>query len=260
MKIFTGNTSFRLKEQYNLKQILAIWLLSALPMGILTFVITPILVPLLKLPPIIVYWICINVGLIWQFILSVIILKKEKQQFTWSKILKRTKYQRPVNPKNGKASYWLLLWVVPFILLSWLIQSGTIVLPNVDKMITSLIKSLPKYDMSQLATENYKGAWWIAAMYLITMVFNYFLGEEFLYRGILLPKMRGVFGKWDWFANGVLFGFYHLHKPQIILSTALYFGFVFGFPSKLFQSNWMGLIIHGLEGILGLVIILSLLL
>jgi hypothetical protein len=31
--------------------------------------------------------------------------------------------------------------------------------------------------------------------------------------GMLLPKMEGVFGKWSWVANGVLFGFYHLHQP-----------------------------------------------
>ena len=89
---------------------------------------------------------------------------------------------------------------------------------------------------------------------------EYPLGEEFMYRGILLPKMNGVFGKWDWFFNGILFGLYHLHKPQIILSTALYFGLVFALPSKLFQSSWMAVFIHGLEGVLGLVMILGIIL
>jgi uncharacterized protein len=32
------------------------------------------------------------------------------------------------------------------------------------------------------------------------------LGEEFLFRGVLLPCMEGVFGRWSWVANGVLFG------------------------------------------------------
>jgi uncharacterized protein len=119
---------------------------------------------------------------------------------------------------------------------------------------------LSQYDLSGLATPEYKGAWWILGLFLVTMIFNYFLGEEFIYRGILLPKMHGVFGKWDWLANGVLFGFYHLHKPHIILSTAIYFGFLFSFPSKYFQSSWMALIIHGLEGLLGLTIVLGVIL
>lgn len=247
-------------SQYSLGQILLIWALSALPMGILAFVITPILVPILKIHPLLVYWICINIGLIWQFILSVLILKQEGGSLSWSEILNRLHYKRPVHPKNRKSSWWLLLWVIPFILLSWLIQSGILPLPEVDKMMAPFVEHLPKYEMSELATGNIPIAWWMLGLYVITVVFNYILGEELLYRGILLPKMNGVFGKWDWFANGILFGLYHLHKPQIILSTAIYFGFVFAFPSKLFQSNWMGLIIHGLEGLIGFVIIFSLLL
>ena len=36
-------------------------------------------------------------------------------------------------------------------------------------------------------------------------VFNTVLGEELLFRGLLLPRMNGVFGRRDWLANGVLF-------------------------------------------------------
>ena len=149
--------------------------------------------------------------------------------------------------------------MIPFILLSGFLQSG-VGFPDLDTLAVPFIKNLPQYDLSKLATPEYKGAWWILGLFLITFLFNYFLGEEFLYRGILLPKMNGVFGKWDWFANGVLFGFYHLHKPQIIISTALLFGLLFAFPSKRFQSSWMAVIIHGVEGLFGLIIVLGVIL
>ena len=42
-------------------------------------------------------------------------------------------------------------------------------------------------------------------------VFNTVLGEELLFRGYLLPRMAGVFGRYDWVANGVIFAAYHLH-------------------------------------------------
>ncbi len=255
-----SSPSNSLHEQYSLKKILIIWALSAIPMGILAFVVTPILIPIIGLPPLIVYWMAIVVGLIWQFILSILILKKDGQDLKWTTFRNRMKYQTPINPKTGKSNKWLFLWVLPFILLSALLQTGVVNIPNIDGLMTPLIKDLPQYDLSGLATPAYKGAWWILGLYLITMLFNYFLGEEFLYRGILLPKMNVVFGKWDWFANGILFGFYHLHKPHVILSTALLFGFVFAFPSKYFQSNWMAVIIHGLEGIFGLIIVLAVIL
>lgn len=257
----TKNGEILLAEQYTLKKILIIWALSAMPMAILAFVVTPILIPIIDLPPAIVYWMAVIVGLMWQFVLSILILRNEGHVLNWSTIQKRMRYQRPLNPKTGKPSNWLFLWVIPFIVLSALLQSGVIVgFPDLDGFVAPYIQDLPQYDLSALATPEYKGAWWILGLFLITMVFNYFLGEEFIYRGILLPKMNGVFGKWDWLANGVLFGFYHLHKPQIILSTALLFGFLFAFPSKYFKSNWMAVIIHGLEGLLGLVVVLGVIL
>lgn len=231
-----------------------------MPMGVLAYVVTPKVVAITSWPPIIVYWIAVIIGLVWQFILSLIILRLDESELNWQTVVTRMKYQKPVNPKTGKSNYWLLLWTMPFIILSAVIQSGLIKLPDVDSLMTPLIQHLPKYDLSSLATADYKGAWWILGLFMVTGLFNYFFGEEFIYRGILLPKMNGVFGKWDWFFNGILFGFYHLHKPQVILSTALYFGFVFALPSKLFQSNWMAVIIHGLEGLLGIIIVLGVIL
>jgi len=245
-------------KQYSFKKIIIIWIISVIPMPILAFVITPFLIPKIDLHPGIVYWMAIIVGMIWQFVLSVIILKREGHEIKWSAIRKRMKYQKPKNPKTGKSSYWLFLWVIPFILLSGSLQM--INLPDIETMMFPFIDNLPQYDMSVLATPEYKGAWWLLGLLLISSVFNYLLGEEFLYRGILLPKMNGVFGKWDWFANGVLFGFYHLHKPQMFITSALVTGFLFAFPSKRFQSNWMAVIIHGAEGLFILILVLGIIL
>lgn len=175
-----------LDEQYSLKKILIIWALSAIPMAMLAFVVSPILIPIIDLPPAIVYWMAIIVGLIWQFVLSILILKSEGHDLNRSTLRKRMKYQKPQNPKTGKSGNWLFLWVIPFIILSGLLQSGVIVgFPDLDSIVAPYIQNLPQYDLSGLATPEYKGAWWILGLFLITMVFNYFLGEEFLYRGIL---------------------------------------------------------------------------
>ena len=253
----TSMQTEQLDKPYSLKKILLIWAASAIPMGILAYVITPEIVKFTEWSPVIVYWFAVNFGLVWQFILALIVLKLDGNKLNWQTVVTRMKYQKPINPKTGRSSYWLLLWTIPFLLLSAVIQFGVIDLPNVDALLTPLIKNLPQYDMSSLSVAKLKGAWWILGLYLFTALFNYFLGEEFIYWGILLPKMNGVFGRWDWFFTGILFGFYHLHKPQIILSTALYFGFVFAFPSKLFKSNWMAVIIHGMEGVLGLIMVLG---
>lgn len=247
----------KIDDQYGLRKNLLIWMLSALPMFLFSFVVAPTVKTVTKWPVLIVCWMSIIALLMWQFVLSLCVLNYDGHDLNKETLIKRSKYQKPVYPKTGKSSYRLLLWTIPFIVLSIAIQSDMIGLPEVDHFLAPLVKRLPAYDLSSLSKENFKGKWWILILLVLTLVFNYFLGEELLYRGILLPKMKGVFAKWDWFFNEVLFGFYHLHKLQVILSTALYFGFVFAFPSRLFQSSWMAAIIHGLEGVLALFFVLS---
>ena len=91
------------------------------------------------------------------------------------------------------------------------------------------------------------GQWWILGLTLTSLLFNYFLGEELLFHGVLLPRMAGVFGRWDWVANTVLFGLYHVHKiwfwPSMIASS-----FGYAWDARRFRSLWMSVIVHGIEG------------
>ena len=57
------------------------------------------------------------------------------------------------------------------------------------------------------------------------------IGEELYYRAALQPKMRGVFGKWDWAANGVGFALKHAYfwwRLPILIPAGLAFAFLFG--------------------------------
>ena len=66
--------------------------------------------------------------------------------------------------------------------------------------------------------------------FLIGLVCNIF-GEEIYYRGYLLPRMRGVFGRWDWVANGILFTLKHVYQRWLypgILIGGLSFAFAAG--------------------------------
>jgi membrane protease YdiL (CAAX protease family) len=94
------------------------------------------------------------------------------------------------------------------------------------------------------------GAWWFLGLFIVLAVFNTFLGEEFIFRGVLLPKMEGVFGKWDWVANGALMGAYHWHQPWGIPANILVSILFFSLPSKRFRSNWMTIIAHSMQYLL----------
>ena len=99
------------------------------------------------------------------------------------------------------------------------------------------------------------GAWGFYGLFLVMLVFNIF-GEEIFFRGVLLPKMEGVFGKWDWVANDVLFGLFHLHEPWVILPAALDGAIIFGLPVRRFRSTWLSIIGHAAANLILLPLIL----
>ncbi len=248
--------------QYSFAKIVGIWALATAPMPVFAFAVTPAVIACFNIssevPPLVVFWPFMIVGLMWQCALSLIIVRRECGEVKWRTVRQRMWYQRPRAPGTGRGSYWLFLWVLPFIILSY--ASQYVPLPDIVGTIFPCAVHLPHYSLGQVLTPEYKGAWWLLVLALITIPFNYLLGEEFLFRGILLPKMRGVFGRWDWFFNGVFFGMYHLHKPFGIPHQILFSGIILSLPARRFRSNWMAVIVHGTEAIVALWLLLGVIL
>jgi membrane protease YdiL (CAAX protease family) len=237
-------------EQYSLAKILSIWAAVAVPMPIMAFWIAPAVADRLNATPLLLIWFFMIAGMVWQFLLSVWLLHRELDTFTWAAIRERIWLRKPSDPRTGKSSYKLFWWLIP----AFGFYAAIELTPVVD-IIGRLIllpfpwlAELPEMDLHDLGNGEFVGAWWLMGVAVLNCVFNYLLGEELLFRGVLLPKMRGVFGKWDWVANSALFALYHLHRPVQML------GFIFGglawsFPSRYFRSNWFAIILHGLEAI-----------
>jgi membrane protease YdiL (CAAX protease family) len=104
------------------------------------------------------------------------------------------------------------------------------------------------------------GNWVWFALIAALSVCNTILGEELLFRGVLLPRMQGAFGRWDWVANGFLFAAYHLHMPWVIVATLLGDTLALSYPSRRYRSALIGIIVHSSQSALVLVLLLSLVL
>ena len=83
---------------------------------------------------------------------------------------------------------------------------------------------------------------------MVSSLFNYGLGEALLFHGVLLPRMEQAWGRGAWIGNGLLFAAYHVHKfwliPGLVISCLCY-----SLPAQAFRSNWLAILIHGLEGV-----------
>lgn len=114
-----ANAAAEMGEQYSLGRILGIWALAAIPMGILGWVIFPALSPDFNSDPLgagVTRMVLLTVGLIWQFVLSMIIVRREEGDLRWATIKRRLRLNTPRDPTTGETGRRLWLWVVPFMI------------------------------------------------------------------------------------------------------------------------------------------------
>jgi membrane protease YdiL (CAAX protease family) len=239
----------RLKSQYTLLQILGIWLAGGAPLWIFGWVIHPTLSQGLPALDKGLLWMELAlVGVVWQFVLSMLIVYREEGNIWISTIGRRFWLNHPVSPRTGQKDRRLWWLLIPLMLLVVALELG--LAPFLNGIWTTLFPFLAEPQSRSLdalfAPEMQArliGAWDFFSLFVILSIFNNFLGEEFLFRGVLLPKMKGVFGRWDWAANGVVFGMYHLHMPWGIPGNIV-FGWLLAFTAKRFRSNWFPIIMH----------------
>ncbi|HSL45111.1 MAG TPA: type II CAAX endopeptidase family protein [Anaerolineales bacterium] len=253
------------RGQYTIWQIIGIWLAAGTPMWVLGWLVYPALsqnlaavdAGLLRIK-------LLLVGLVWQFVLSMLILYGEEGNIRVETIRRRFRLNSPISPKTGQKDNRLWWLIVPFILLVVVLYMWiTPVLNGIWTQFFPFLAEPERYSMAVLFAPElrafWKGAWNLLVLQMVLSVFNTFLGEEFIFRGVLLPKMKGVFGKWDWVANGVLFGLYHLHQPWGLPGNILS-GLVFAFTGKRYRSTWFPIILHSGQSVYFLFLILGLVL
>jgi membrane protease YdiL (CAAX protease family) len=242
-------------RQYSLAQILGVWAAAAIPMAVLAWVVAPWLRDQLggDDPFAQALLICITAGLIWQFVLVVILLRAELGSLRWSRVIDALWLRAPRDPNSGRVGGRVWWWVLLFVFLFGLWT-----------MVPSIPGPSPRafadFIDSDRGEEFFSGAWGWFAVVVVLAIFNTVLGEELLFRGLLLPRMQGAFGRWDWVANGVLFAVYHLHQPWTILNNFVDAIFLFAYPSRRFQSAWMGIIVHSTQSVVLIAIVLALVL
>ena len=106
-------------KQYSLAKILGIWALAAIPMGILSWVVFPAVSPDAGSNPLaagVTRIALLTVGLIWLFVLSMIIVRQEEGDLRWATVKRRLRLNAPRDPKTGETRRRLWLWVLPLLI------------------------------------------------------------------------------------------------------------------------------------------------
>ena len=237
--------------QYSRAKIAVIWAAATLPMALLSWAVAPWLKgslgeesPLAK-----ALLLSLTVGLIWQFVLVVVLVAREQGSLRWSLVRQALWLRAPRDPKTGRKGGRVWLWLLVFMVAFGLLQELPLTLPAPSQ------RDLGEFLQTDASEDLFRGAWGWFALVVVLAVFNTVLGEELLFRGLLLPRMQGAFGRADWLANGILTGVYHLHLPWAIPSSVVT-GLIFSFPSRRFESALMGILVHSAQNVVVLMVLL----
>jgi membrane protease YdiL (CAAX protease family) len=194
--------------------------------------------------------VCLTVGLVWQFVLVLALVAHERGNLRWVTLRDALWLRSPRSPRSGRVGGRVWLVILPLVVA--LALEGLVPSPPAPPD-----RDLGLFLASDAGAEFLHGAWGWFGLMAVLWVFNTVLGEELLFRGFLLPRMNGAFGRGDWVANGVLFAAYHLHVPWRIPATLLDM-FILAYPTKRYRSAWIGIAVHSSQSVVFAAIVLTL--
>lgn len=240
--------------QLGMAGILGVWAAAAIPMGLLAWVFAPWFADQLSGPGAFAraMIVALTTGLVWQFVLTTILVRREQGTLRWSVVRDALWLRSPTSPTTGRRGGRLWWIVLPLVVLA-AAKDFVPKIPHAESLDFFVFVGTDE------GRDFLSGAWGWFAVLLVMTLFNTVLGEELLFRGYLLPRMNGVFGRRDWIANGVLFGLYHLHRwwaiPGLLVGALTY-----AWPAKHFRSAPVAIAVHSAQSLVVVALVLPLVL
>jgi membrane protease YdiL (CAAX protease family) len=185
-----------------------------------------------------------------ELIVALVLLRREGYKLTISGLRDRLRLRWPGGRKKWGLAIAVLVIVFALSMASAPLSQALAAVPgfvppaywppmsNPTAAVTTAAGMFPDVDLAG-------NVLFLVALFVVGLVFN-IGGEELYYRGFLLPKMRGVFGKWDWVANGLGFWLKHYYQRWIypsILAGCLGWAFLAGPLGSLWAASlfhWIG--------------------
>jgi membrane protease YdiL (CAAX protease family) len=201
------------------------------------------------------YSVALGIPLALLLILSLIWLRMEGYPLTWQALVERFRLRR----MEGRDWLWsigivLLCSVAGFAAVSQvcnaLIGAGWIPVPDDLPAFVSpktLTDPMVAYDE---AAGGLRGNWLLVLVATVTWVVN-ILGEEFWWRGVVLPRQERAFGRWAWVVHGLMWAAFHSYKWWDVLNLVpISLGLSYVCSRR--KSTTPGIVIHSITNGVGL--------
>jgi len=203
-----------------------------------------------------------TIPMIVLIIAAIIAYRREGNSMTWFEFRKRFRLDK----MDGRSWLWtvglMLFMVISAGLLSftarWLATSYSLFAPPdfwpAELNPASSAGPPNGVPPTQFMDMPLAGNWWILVVLIVSLVIAT-LGEEFWWRGYILPRQELVYGKWTWFIHGLLWISFHLFAPWNII-TILPGCLALSYVTQRLKNTWPAIIAHGLaNGLLVIIIV-----
>jgi membrane protease YdiL (CAAX protease family) len=181
----------------------------------------------------------INGGIVFIILFStaMILLKREEPKLTF-KIFKEKLNLRPLSKRD---LIWTLIGILTISVFSMLIMKGLTRLSELypDKISSSF--SPPFLEFHVLDKSQY----WIFLVWIPFFFFNIF-GEEFLWRGFILPRQKLNSDTANWTLNSLGWLLFHIAFGWKLVVLLLPILIINPFIVQKTKNTWTGILIHGL--------------
>jgi len=201
----------------------------------LMFALTRYLIPFLHKTiggEIILFWFLVgSLGIFLPLIITgIIILKREGRQLSKKTWIERLRFRKIT--RND------LIWSIGGILVV-LVFTG--LLMKSLELLGGKFESSPSF----MFLEPLSGArYFILVAWFPYWIMN-ILGEEFFWRGVMMPRQEISFGKYTWLIHGFGWGLFHIAFGWHLLITLIPLLFVQSYVVQKTKNSWTGVIMHG---------------
>lgn len=214
---------------------LAIYVFAALIMFCLTKYLIPYLSEITGQEPVIFWFIVAGLGIFTPLIITgILILKKEGYSLNWETWVRRLRFK-----KISKSD---LIWSLGGLIVVGIL-SGVVM--KVMEVLIGQFNHSPTFMTFEPLTP---GRYWILLLWFPYWLLNIF-GEEFIWRGVMLPRQELAFGKYTWLIHGTGWGLFHIAFGWHLLITLLPLIYIQSYIVQKKKNSWIGVIMHaGLNG------------
>lgn len=208
-----------------------IFVSTSILLWIMTHLCIPFLSDITGLEPIVFWFICGGLGVFTPLIIAgVTMLRKEGYKFTSETFVRRLRF-RTMTRRDW--SYSLVALVVIGILTVGIMFIMQNLIPNFNH-------TPPFMTLEPLSS----GRYWLLVVWLPYWLLN-IGGEEFFWRGVLLPRQEVAFGKKTWILHGTGWAIFHLAFGWQLLVMLLPLLYIESYVVQKTQNTWTGVFLHG---------------